>query len=94
MPRKRRNTGADRKVSEHMSGIKWGKFVSKLELTALLLSMQSSVTGIFEFCDELLDIFLDLDQYVANYPFTGISATVGDAQFAGTIGSWLLPKPI
>ena len=37
---------------------------------------------------------LDLDQYVANHPFTGIGATVGGAQFAGTIGSWLLPEPI
>ena len=35
---------------------------------------------------------LDLDQYVANHPLTGIG--VGGAQFAGTIGSWLLPEPI
>ena len=31
---------------------------------------------------------LDLDQYVANHPLTGIGATVGDAQLVGTIGSW------
>ena len=31
---------------------------------------------------------LDLDQYVANHPFTGIGATEGGEQFAGTIGSW------
>ena len=37
---------------------------------------------------------LDLDRYVANHPFTGIGATVVGAQFAGTIGSWLLPQPI
>ena len=37
---------------------------------------------------------LDLDQCVANHPFTGIGATVGGAQFASTIGSWLLPEPI
>ena len=37
---------------------------------------------------------LDLDQYVANYPFTDIGATVEGAQFAGTFGSWLLPEPI
>ena len=39
-------------------------------------------------------VVLDLDQYVANHPFTGIGATVGGAQFAGTIGSWLLPELI
>ena len=33
-------------------------------------------------------------QYVANHPFTGIGAMVGGAQFADTIGSWLLPEPI
>ena len=33
---------------------------------------------------------LDLDQYVANHPFTGLGATVGGAQFAGTYGSLLL----
>ena len=37
---------------------------------------------------------LDLDQYVANHPFTGIGATEAGAQFAGTIGFWLLPEPI
>ena len=37
---------------------------------------------------------LDLDQYVAKHPFTGIGTTVGGAQFAGTTGSWLLPEPI
>ena len=40
-------------------------------------------------------IYLDLDRCVANHPFThtGIGATVGDdAQFAGTVGSWLLPE--
>ena len=37
---------------------------------------------------------LDLDQYVANHPFTGIGAMVGDAQSAGTIGYCLLPEPI
>ena len=37
---------------------------------------------------------LDLDQSVANHPFTGIGATVGGAQFAGTAGSWLLPELI
>ena len=37
---------------------------------------------------------LDLDQYVANHPFTGMGATVGGAQFADTTGSWLLPEPI
>ena len=42
----------------------------------------------------LLTSDLDLDQYVANHPFTGIGATVGGAQFPGSIGSWLLPEPI
>ena len=32
--------------------------------------------------------------YVANHPFSGIVATVGGAQFTGTIGSWLLQEPI
>ena len=37
---------------------------------------------------------LDLDQYIANHPFTGIGAKVEGAQFAGTIGSWLMPELI
>ena len=41
-----------------------------------------------------LDLDLDLDQCVANHPFTGIGATVGGAQLAGTIDSWLLPEQI
>ena len=41
-----------------------------------------------------LDLDLDLDQYVANHPFTGIGAMAGGAQFAGILGSWLLPEPI
>ena len=32
---------------------------------------------------------LDLDQYFANHPFTGIGVTVKGAQFAGTIDFWL-----
>ena len=37
---------------------------------------------------------LDLDQSITNHPFTAIGAAVWGAQFAGTIGSWLLPEPI
>ena len=51
----------------------------------------SSICGLTEI---IITVDLDLDQYVANHPFTGIGVTVGGAQFAGTIGSWLLPEPI
>ena len=40
-----------------------------------------------------LSLSVDLDQYVANHPFTGIGETVRGAQFAGTIDSWLLAEP-
>ena len=53
-------------------------------LTYIISSLTSSVS--------CLDP--DLDQYVANHPFTGTDTTVGGAQFAGTTGSWLLPEPI
>ena len=36
----------------------------------------------------------DLDQYVTNHPFTGIGVMVVGAQFASTIGSWLLPDSV
>ena len=37
---------------------------------------------------------MDLDQFMANHPFTDIGVMVGDTQFAGTVCSWLLPELI
>ena len=51
-----------------------------------------SVQAVVEYRRCVLDP--NLDQYVGNHPFTGIGVTERGAQFAGTIGSWLLSEPI
>ena len=48
----------------------------------------------YGYTDDCIDVDLNLDQYIANHLFTGIGVTVGGVQFAGTIGSWLLPQQI